>query len=1065
MQPSVFITVDAWPLTRNGKIDLKALPVPMADEPDSNYIAPRTPTEEVLTEIWAALLNLERVGIATNFFSAGGHSLLAAQLVSRVRTTFNIELPLRSVFVSPTPQLLAVEIERLGREARGVTMPPLRRIERGGPLQLSFAQQRLWFLDKFEPAGPHYNIAAAVKFTGQLDVEALERSLFEITQRHDVLRTTFGMSDEKPVQQIAATSTLHLPKLDLRKAERRDEEVQALLVGEARRVFDLESGPLMRLMLLQLDQAEHLLMVTMHHIISDGWSMGVLIKELTAIYNGFSNGAQLPLAELPAQYADFAHWQREWLQGDVLDQDLRYWQQQLSGMSPLLQLRTDYARSAVQTFRGARVSLQLDQDLTASLNAVSRAHDVTLFMTLLATLGVLLMRYTCETDINIGTPVAGRTLAETEGLIGFFVNTLVLRTDLSGDPTFAELLARTRELCLGAYQHQELPFEQLVEAVQPERDLNPTTLFQVMLVLHNSPLPQIELDGVCAEVMEVETGTSKIETTFTFREEANGILTGTIDYQTDLFSRETVEQLAANYLRLLQSAVEDPQQRITELDLFDEHERRQLLEQFNQTTQEYPETCLHSLFEAQAERTPEAIAAVCDENQITYAELNTRADRLAGQLRSRGVAAETLVGVMMERSVDLVIALVGILKAGGAYVPVDSSYPRERIDFILDDAQIDLVLAERGLQASLTGLRAEVLFIDELVNADFLASSSAAREATADNLAYLIYTSGSSGAPKGVMVTHRAICNHLQWRQRVYPLNAGDRFLHKASISFDISVWEIFGPLIAGAQLILAKPRGQQDSEYLVHLMAQEGVTVAHFGPSVLDTILREPEIQSCRHLRRVFCGGESLTEVLRRRFFETFPQDVSLHHQYGPTETTVDVTVWDCESGVGGDQRSPVSIGHGIDNSRLYVLDDLMQPVPGGVTGELYAGGVPLARGYWRRPESTAEKFVPDPFAAEPGSRLYRTGDLVWRQAGGQLEYVARTDQQVKLRGYRIELGEVEAVLRAYDGVRDGVVVVRDEGEDKRLIAYLVSEQVATDAIRAYLKQRLPEFIDRKSV
>ena len=1063
MLPCAFINVDALPLTSNGKIDVKALPVPLLDESDASYIAPRTPTEEVLTGIWAALLDVERVGITANFFSAGGHSLLAAQLVSRVRTTFDIELPLRSVFVSPTPQLLAVEIERLQREAHGVPMPRIHRIERSSALQLSFAQQRLWFLNRFESASPHYNIAAAMRLKGPVDVVALEHSLTEITKRHEILRTVFAMNGDEPVQQIAEAGDVRLPRVDLRRLERPEAEAQALLAAEARRAFDLEHGPLMRVMLLRLDKAEHILMVTMHHIISDGWSMGVLIRELTTLYNSFSSGAALTLAELPVQYADFAHWQRQWLQGDVLDRAVHYWQQQLSGMSPVLQLRTDYERPEVQSFRGARISLELDYELTESLKALSRVHDTTLFMTLMATLGVLLMRYTRETDINIGTPVAGRTVGETEGLIGFFVNTLVLRTDLSGDPTFAELLERTRELCLGAYQHQELPFEQLVDAVRPGRDLNRTPLFQVMLVLHNSPLPAIELEGLRAEIMEIETGTSKIETTFTFREESTGVLSGTIDYQTDLFSGETIEQLAAHYVRLLQSAVADPQRRVAELDLFNLDERRQLLEQSNQKTWQYPETCVHQLFEAQVERTPLSIAIVCDDYHLTYAELNTIADRIAGRLRSRGVGAEALVGVMMQRSVELVAALIGILKAGAGYVPLDPSYPRERIAFMLGDAQVGLVLTQRELQASLTGVPAEVVFVDELVSAEFSAVTSAAQETTPDNLAYLIYTSGSSGTPKGVMVTHRAICNHLQWRQRVYPLTADDRFLHKASINFDISVWEIFGPLIAGAQLILARPHGQQDSEYLVHLMAQQGITVAHFGPSMLETILREPEINSCRNLRHVFCGGESLTEMLRRRFFETFAHGVSLHHQYGPTETTVDVTAWDCQTCSEAGPRTPVSIGRGIDNARLNVLDGHMQPVPRGVAGELHAGGVPLARGYWRRPDLTAEKFVPDPFSAEPGARLYSTGDLVRQQAGGQLEYVGRIDRQVKLRGFRIELGEVEAVLRTYKGVRDCVVVVRDQGEDKRLVAYLVSEDdelPATDAIRGYLKQRLPEFM-----
>jgi amino acid adenylation domain-containing protein len=1067
MLPYAFITLDALSLTPNGKVDTTVLPAPLLDESGSNYIAPRTPTQELLTGIWAVLLGVERVGINDNFFALGGHSLLAAQLVSRVRSMFHVELSLRSVFVSPTPLLLAAEIEAASRAARGVSMPPIRRVARNGTAPLSFAQRRVWFLNQFESGSPHYNIAAAIRFNGRLDAVALERSLSELVRRHEALRTVFVIHGDEPVQQITESMETHLPMMNLERLADDERESEATRIAglEARRLFELERGPLVRTLLLRLGENEHILLVSMHHIISDGWSTGILINELTTLYDSFSRGAASPLGELPVQYADFAYWQQHWLQREALDNTVRYWQQQLSEISPVLQLPTDYARPAVQTFQGARVLLALDQKLTESLNALSRKHDVTLFMTLLSVLQVLLMRYTGDTDISVGAPVAGRTRPETEGLIGFFVNTLVLRIDLSDDPTFTELLARTREVCLSAYEHQELPFEQLVEVVRPDRELNRSPLFQVMLVLQNSPLPEIELEDLRAEVVEVETETAKFELTITIREDAVGTLVGSIDYQTDLFSRETAERFASHYVHLLQTTAADPERHISALELLSADERLLLLLELNQPQRDYPETYVHKLFEEQVERTPDSIAVVFENHQLTYAQLNLLADRLALQLHARGIGAETLVGVMMERSVELVVALLGILKAGGAYVALDPSYPHERIAFMLDDAQVCLLLTQRDLQGVLTDLRSEVLYVDEMISAELQSDNSVAdpaRYGTPDNLAYLIYTSGSTGRPKGVMITHRAICNHLQWRQRAYPLTSTDRFLHKASISFDISIWEIFAPLIAGAQLVLAKPHGQQDSRYLVQLMAQKGITVAHFGPSMLESILDEPEINGCGSLHDVFCGGESLTQILRRRFFDTMPAGIRLHHQYGPTETTIDVMVWDCEIDE-VDSPRPVSIGRGIDNVRLYVLDARMQPVPWRVVGELYVGGVPLARGYLNRPNLTAEKFLPDAFSDEPGARIYRTGDLVRHLADGKIEYVGRMDQQVKLRGFRIELGEIETALRTYKGMRDCVVVVRDQGEDKRLVAYVVAEDdqlLVSDVIRGYLKKRLPEFM-----
>jgi natural product biosynthesis luciferase-like monooxygenase protein/amino acid adenylation domain-containing protein/FkbM family methyltransferase len=933
----------------------------------------------------------------------------------------------------------------------------------------SFAQQRLWFLDCLEQGSPLYNVPIAMRLEGRLDADALARCFNEIISRHETLRTTLSEQDGELVQVIVPALTLELPVIDLQHlgADARERQARELAIEEARRGFDLQAGPLLRVSLLRLGEQEHVLLATMHHIISDAWSMGVLVREVATLYEAFTGGLPSPLTELPIQYADYAIWQREWLQGEVLETHLDYWRRQLAGALPVLELPTDRPRPAVRSFRGARLPVSFSDELSGELRRLSGREGATLFMTLLAAWQALLSRYSGAQDISVGTPVAGRTQEETKNLIGFFVNTLVMRTLLDGNPTFRELLARVRRSALGAFDHQEVPFEKLVETLQPARSLSHAPLFQVMFSLNNVPRGEFQLRGLKWEQLEAGSGTAKFDLTLSLEEQGERI-TGALEYDTDLFDDATAAQISKHFNRLLQAVVANPETRLAELPLLSEDEERRMLRDWNETARPYPlSKQLHELFEEQVARTPDAVAVVSDDGQLSYAELNAKADELARFLRARGVASGACVGMCLERSLEMVWGMLGVLKAGGAYVPLDPEYPRERLRFMWRDAGASVLLTQQKLLAdNWWPQEAAVVCLDAAEEA--LAQSSAmntpdsgqvATGGSSAGLAYIIYTSGSTGRPKGVMVSHRAICNHLLWRQERYPLNADDSFLHKASFSFDISVWELFAPLVAGARLVLAAPGGQQDSVYLVRTISAQGITFVHFGPSMLDVIVREPEFENCHSLRHVFCGGETMTADLQERFFAR--SAASLHHQYGPTETTVDVAIYDCER----ETKLPaVPIGRPIANTQVYLLDTQLKPVPVGVAGELYVGGEGLARGYLGDAGLTAERFVPHPFSDAGGARLYRTGDVGRYLPGGDILFIGRADQQIKLRGFRIEPAEIEAALRQHQYVAEATLVAReDRPGGKILVAYLVplrGMELNAAELRNWLRERLPEYM-----
>ena len=940
---------------------------------------------------------------------------------------------------------------------------PIPLLSREGALSVSFSQERLWFLSQLEPENAAYNISGGVRLEGQLQVDIFKQSFAEIVTRHEALRTTIEEIDGKPVQVISNEAEFELPVEDLQELPEAERETRTrkIITEEAQRPFDLSAGPLFRAVLVQLSLEEHILVVVMHHIITDGWSLGVFMRELEALYAAFSEGKPSPLPDLPIQYADYAAWQRERLQGEVLEGQVAYWKDQLGGELTQLQLPTDRPRPAVQTHRGARHGFDLPKGLAEKINTLRRQQGVTLFMTLLAAFKVLLYRYTGQTDFEVGTPIANRTRPELEGLIGFFVNTLVLRTDMSGDPGFVEFLGRVRETTLGAYDHQELPFEKLVEVLNPVRDMSYSPLFQVMFVLQNMPMSTVELPRVKLSPVAVDTGTSMFDLTLYMWEGERG-LSGSIEYNADLFDADTIERMVGQFETLLESIVSDPTRRLSELELLTEVERYKLLVGWNTTEAEYPaDKSLVQLFEEQVARSPEAVAVEYERKQLSYRELNDRANQLAHYLQSKGIGPESRVGIWMERSPDMMVALLGALKAGGAYVPLDPSYPQARLAFMLSDAQAPVLLTRQRFIKDLPEYAGQVVCLDR----DWGAISKESAECPAsrikpDSAVYVVYTSGSTGTPKGVIGLHRGAVNRLNWMWRVYPFNEGEVCCQKTYLSFVDSVWEIFGPLLKGVPTVIISEDEVKDPHLLVESLMANHVSRVVLVPSLLRVLLDVFDDLQKRisKLRLWVTSGEEIPLELAKRFREAMPQ-ARLINLYGSSEVSADVTFYEIGDDFLG-QRVP--IGRPIDNSKVYVLDAYLQPVPVGVRGELYVGGAGLARGYFNREDLTAERFVVSPFRR--GEVLFRTGDLGRYLSDGNIEYVGRRDHQVKVRGFRVELGEIESRVKEVEALSDCVVVLReDRPEDTRLVAYYVEREgqsVEVSEIRRYLQSKLPDYM-----
>jgi amino acid adenylation domain-containing protein len=924
-------------------------------------------------------------------------------------------------------------------------------------MALSFAQQRLWFLDRLEPGSSFYNVPAVFRVRGRLDVEVLKRSLKEILRRHESLRTTFGEEGGEAVQRIGDEGTLDLVVSDLVgfPEGERDSECRRVGKEEVTQPFDIEKGPLFRARIIRLGEEEHVVVFVIHHIVTDGWSMGVFFGELKVLYEAYMKGLESPMQELAVQYADYAVWQREWLQGEVLEREIEYWNKQLEELV-VLELPTDRPRPAVVSYRGAVQEFELKPELVEGLKGLSRSEGVTLYMMLLAAFQTLLHRYSGQEDIAVGTPIANRNREEIEGLIGFFINTLVMRTGMGGDPSFRELLGRVREVALGAYGHQDVPFEKVVEETHPERDLSRNPLFQVMFILQNAAEMVVNLGDLGVESLSGDTGTAKFDLTLSLMEKGR-VLKGRVEYNTDLFEGGTIERMVGHLKTLLEGIVANADQRISELPILTEAERRQLLVEWNMTEAEYPrDACIHELFEKQVEKTPEAVAVVFEGKELTYRELNIRANQLAHYLRKQGVGPEVLVGICMERSLEMVVGLLGILKAGGAYVPLDPEYPKERLEYMVRDTKIKLTLTHSKQVEKLSNV-AEVLCL----NSEWEKLAHESRENPdgaigAENLAYVTYTSGSTGRPKGVEVVHRGVVRLVM--NSGYAEFGGETFLQLATLSFDASTFEIWAALLHGAKCVV-HPAGVPSSEKLGEVIRGQGVSTVWLTASLFNVVVDEAP-EALQGLRQLLIGGEQLSTGHVVRAQEKL-KGTKIINGYGPTECTTFTCCHEIPEGISRETVLP--IGKPINNTRAYILDSRMQPVPVGIQGELYIGGDGLARGYLNRPELTAEKFIRDPFNAEPGGRLYRTGDLVRYRTDGNIEFLGRMDDQVKLRGFRIELGEIESVLGQYEGVRQAAVVLREESGDKRLVAYVVKRpdaEVGTKELRQYLQEKLPKYM-----
>ncbi|NJM68702.1 MAG: amino acid adenylation domain-containing protein [Acaryochloris sp. RU_4_1] len=996
MIPSAFVLLDTMPLTPNGKVDRRALPIPNKAEfgLDRSLIEPQTELEQAIAAIWQQLLDTEAIGIHDNFFALGGHSLLATRVISKLRQDLQVEIPLRCLFESPTISGLAQYLEQslstqTQADIAASPIPTIPKRHTHNPCPLSFAQDRLYFLAQLEPNSSAYNIPCTLRLRGSLRIEILERCFAEIQHRHEILRTRFTQANQQPVQVIEPSAIAPLAIIELQPLSptEQEAEIHRIAKEESLKPFHLEQDPLVRLTLLHLDAADHVLLFNLHHIISDAWSSGILVQEFSVLYEAFSIGKPSPLPELPIQYADFAVWQREWLQGEVLQTQLNYWNQQLKDAPPVLALPTDRPRPAIQSANGAAETVEFPLDLSEALQTLAQQKSATLYMVLLAAFKVLLYRYTGQTDILVGSAIANRNRPEIEGLIGFFVNTLVLRTQLAADLSFADYLSQVRKVTLDAYEHQDLPFEKLVAELKIERNLSYQPLFQVAFELQNLTRENLKISGLTFEVLDPDVKNAKYDLTLFMSETAHGLV-GSCEYNTDLFDRQTITRFLGHYQTLLASIITNPGQTISTLPLLSKPERHQLLVEWNNTHKDYPDgQAVHQLFEVQVGRTPDATAVICENQSITYQELNTQANQIAHHLISRGIKEDELVGICFEKSIEMIVALLGVLKAGGAYVPIDPAYPQDRVLDILDDSRLKIILTQENL---IHRFEQDVSTI--CLNESAIAlqpQSNPCHQSGNNHLSYIIYTSGSTGKPKGVMIEHRSLANYTQAAIENYGITEQDRILQFASLSFDAAAEEIFPALVQGSTLVLRTEEMLSTiPTFLDHCRTQK-LTALDLPTAfwhLLVTEMKSLKLTLSESIRLVIIGGEAAS-VEHLATWQQLAPNVRLINSYGPTEATIVATT--CDLSVPKTTvEQVVPIGKPIHNVQTYVLDEALQPLPLGVPGGLYIGGAGLARGYLHQLELTKKAFIPNPFSPDPDARLYRTGDQVRYRRDGNLDF-----------------------------------------------------------------------------
>ncbi|MEM9271763.1 MAG: amino acid adenylation domain-containing protein [Cyanobacteria bacterium P01_F01_bin.143] len=1093
MVPANIIQLESFPLTPNGKIDRRALAVSdnlqitNQDKNSLDSIIPQNPTEEILLGIWAEILGQGEIGTDDDFFELGGHSLLATRMISQIRQIFSIELPLRNLFEYPTIKQLSKNIDFAKQEqSENILAPTIEMISRTGELPLSFAQQRQWFLYQLEPDNPWYNISTAVKITGELDIEKLQKCFDILVKRQEILRTSFITVDGKAKLIINEQVKINLTESDLSSlsVKEKQKQIKQLQIDEAQQVFALDKSPLMRIKLLTLGDSEHILLLSLHHIIGDAWSMGVLVKEIIELYT--REEAALTLKGTPSdkdtalykgaevqrkqrtpiiQYVDFAAWQRNYLQGEILESQVNYWQEQLADAPAISSFPTDYPRKSQASYQSAAYNFQLNDRVTQNLKQISRSNSGTLFITLFAALALLMHRYTDNDDLVIGTPIANRDRAELEGLIGFFANTLALRINLADNPSFTELLTRAREIALGAYSHQTLPFEQLIDKLQLERSLSYTPLFQVMLVLEEQAQTIKEVDGLTWEPLERVTTQAKFELTFLIKDTGKG-LQGAIEYNQALFTADTIHRLAGHFRTLLKAIAQNPEEKISNISILSKGEWQQIVNKFNQSNNVAIDTCIHKLFEHQVSLDPNALAIVNEEEEITYGQLNEQANDWAHYLQSLGVRTETRVGVMCDRSIQTIIALIAILKAGGCYVPLDPNYPEQRLHWMLEDTGLNIVLTQTKYAEKLNTDNITLITIDgRKPSAPTISSAS---PASPENLAYITYTSGSTGIPKGVAIPHHGVVRLVRDPNYV-SLNTGTICLHAAPINFDASTFEIWGALLNGGRVVILSTPVPSLKE-LAETITTQKINTAWLTAGLFHLMVDE-QLDSLRQVTQLIAGGDVLSSSHITKFLQAHPQS-SLINGYGPTESTTFACCYPMRQDTQIDRDRSI-IGKPISNTQLYVLDKYLNPVPIGVSGELHIAGAGLARSYVNRADLTAEKFIPNSVGAlrpkglasrREAPLLYKTGDRVRYLADGSIEYLGRIDNQVKVRGFRVELGEIEAALSQIENIKNNVVLVRENAQgNKQLVAYVVPhnlEDKLDNQWREYLQNKLPDYL-----
>ncbi|WP_010099279.1 non-ribosomal peptide synthetase [Ornithinibacillus scapharcae] len=1073
--PQKIIVLKQLPLNRNGKVDKKSLPVfgEIQDNEHREFTPPSTDLEKRIAQLWQELLNVKKVGLNDHFFALGGHSLLATQLILLIKETIGVTIPLKAIFEGPTLRQLIeiIEQQEEGSTNNGTYLnkdQSIKRVEdnpNGYPL--SFNQQRLWFLNQLYPEQTSYHMYSAIKLTGSLNEMALEKSISDIIMRHESLRTNFIYSkkDDMPLQVIHREREISIQKHSLVNEKEVDQENKIRNIAEDAILanFDLEKDSLLRVVIIQKSELEHLLLIVMHHIISDAWSVGVFNKELVELYNFYHDGVESPLQELNIQYRDFANWQQQSINRDSYQSDLAYWEENLYGLEPV-ELPTDYPRKVSLEDRGDRVYLRFSKEMTEKLVQLSDANESTIYMTMLSILNLLVYRYTGSNDISIGSPIANRTLKELNPLIGFFVNTLVMRSEVLPSMTFSDLLKQVRGTSLEAFEHQQTPFEAIVDRLQPNRHLNQTPLFRIGYVHQNTPMEKVELSGLTIQGVELPIYSAKFDTMF-ISWNSNDQLCLAIEYNTSLYRRSTIERMSSHIYQLIHSVIDAPNTPLSAIPMLTESEREILLHKWNDTEEllDYRRSIIE-YFEEQVRKTPFHRALKYEGKALKYEELNERSNQLAYYLMKKGVKPGDYVGISMYRSIEMIVSLLGILKTGAAYVPLDPDFPKDRINHMIKDTNMEIVLVHPDTKKVFEGTGMSINLVDLVQQKPELYQMEKVNPSVQldqESVAYVLYTSGSTGKPKGVEVKHTGVSNRLLWMQRYFQLQDYDCVLQKTPYSFDVSVWEFFWPLMTGATLVMAKRDGHRDPEYLQRIIMEESITTIHFVPSMLAQFLEFGDISQCHTLERIICSGEELTNELQQLFFhKRSSEGQELYNLYGPTEASIDVSYWKC---LPGQEANKVPIGKPISNIQLYILDSNKQLVPIGVPGELYIGGIGLAKGYLNLPIQTQEKFLENPF--NPNSLLYATGDLVKYMEDGNIVYLGRIDHQVKVNGNRIELGEIEAVITSHLDVKQTVVTTIPSDTGVRLVGYVVlqkEERIISnlDELKTFALTKLPTYM-----